>query len=105
MSDDQPTVKVQTASSVPEAEKIFVVAEKPVSVGGWPAVKAGMQVKIHQRIKDVNPKGEERERTQNQNLKIAYNKVHGFYIEITRARADKVPAHYQRRQPLKGVER
>ena len=34
-----------------------------------------------------------------------YNRVHGFYIEVTRAQADKVPADYIRRQTLKGVER
>ncbi|MBI5134960.1 50S ribosomal protein L19 [Candidatus Uhrbacteria bacterium] len=31
---------------------------------GWPNIKAGMQVRVHQRIKEVNAKGEEKERTQ-----------------------------------------
>ncbi|RUO22497.1 DNA mismatch repair protein MutS [Aliidiomarina iranensis] len=47
----------------------------------------------------------ERERTGIQNLKIGYNKVHGFYIELSRLAADKVPAEYQRRQTLKNAER
>lgn len=47
----------------------------------------------------------ERARTGIQNLKIGYNKVHGFYIELSRLAADKVPENYQRRQTLKNVER
>ena len=47
----------------------------------------------------------ERERTGIPNLRVAYNNVHGFYIEITNAHADKVPADYRRRQTLKNAER
>ncbi|MGD0959352.1 MAG: DNA mismatch repair protein MutS [Methylomonas sp.] len=39
------------------------------------------------------------------NLKVNYNRVHGYYIEISNAQADKVPAHYTRKQTLKGAER
>ncbi|HEU5399697.1 MAG TPA: DNA mismatch repair protein MutS, partial [Gammaproteobacteria bacterium] len=38
-------------------------------------------------------------------LRVNYNRVHGYYIEVTRAQSDKVPADYIRRQTLKGVER
>ena len=38
-------------------------------------------------------------------LKVNYNRVHGYYIEISRLHAEKVPAHYTRKQTLKGVER
>ena len=50
---------------------------------------------------------EQREREQSgiANLKVGYNRVHGYYIEISRARAESVPEHYQRRQTLKAVER
>jgi DNA mismatch repair protein MutS len=47
----------------------------------------------------------ERERSGIGNLKIRYNRVHGYYIEVSRSQADQVPADYQRRQTLKGVER
>jgi DNA mismatch repair protein MutS len=47
----------------------------------------------------------ERERTAIPNLRVAYNNVHGFYIEITNAHAQKVPADYRRRQTLKNAER
>jgi DNA mismatch repair protein MutS len=39
------------------------------------------------------------------NLKVNYNRVHGYYIEISNSHADKVPAHYLRKQTLKGAER
>ncbi|WP_347988951.1 DNA mismatch repair protein MutS [Methylomonas sp. AM2-LC] len=39
------------------------------------------------------------------NLKINYNRIHGYYIEISNSQADKVPAHYTRKQTLKGAER
>ena len=47
----------------------------------------------------------ERERTGIANLRVQFNKVHGFYIEVTQAQAGKVPTDYQRRQTLKNAER
>ncbi|WP_432463559.1 DNA mismatch repair protein MutS [Agarivorans sp. QJM3NY_33] len=47
----------------------------------------------------------EREQTGIANLKIGYNRVHGFYIEVSRLYADQVPEHYIRRQTLKNMER
>jgi DNA mismatch repair protein MutS len=47
----------------------------------------------------------EKERTGLTNLKVEFNSVHGFYIEISRAQAEKAPTEYRRRQTLKNVER
>ncbi len=47
----------------------------------------------------------ERARTGIGNLRVQFNKVHGFYIEVTSSGLDKVPADYQRRQTLKSAER
>ena len=47
----------------------------------------------------------EREQSGIATLKVSYNRVHGYYIEVTRSHSDKVPAHYIRRQTLKGAER
>ncbi len=47
----------------------------------------------------------ERARTGIGNLRVEYNKVHGFYIEVTRGQTDKVPDDYRRRQTLKNAER
>jgi DNA mismatch repair protein MutS len=47
----------------------------------------------------------ERDRTGIASLKVGYNKVFGYYLEVTNAHADKVPADYERRQTLTGAER
>ncbi len=47
----------------------------------------------------------EREKTGLNNLKIGYNRVHGYYIEISRVQAQNAPIHYVRRQTLKNAER
>ncbi len=47
----------------------------------------------------------ERERTGIANLRVEYNKVHGFYIEVTHGQTSKVPEDYRRRQTLKNAER
>ncbi|MGJ8687732.1 MAG: DNA mismatch repair protein MutS, partial [Spongiibacteraceae bacterium] len=47
----------------------------------------------------------ERERTGLSSLKVGYNRVHGYYIEISRSQAEKAPTEYIRRQTLKNVER
>ena len=48
---------------------------------------------------------QERAATGISTLKVGYNRVHGYYIEISRGQADKAPAHYTRRQTLKNAER
>lgn len=48
---------------------------------------------------------EQIERTGIGNLRIGYNKVFGYYIEVTRSAADKVPADYVRKQTIKNAER
>jgi len=47
----------------------------------------------------------ERESTGINTLKVKYNRVHGFYIEASKAQANEVPEHYIRRQTLKNAER
>ncbi|MEM7611160.1 MAG: DNA mismatch repair protein MutS, partial [Pseudomonadota bacterium] len=47
----------------------------------------------------------EREATGISTLKVGYNRVHGYYIEISKAQSERAPAAYTRRQTLKGAER
>lgn len=47
----------------------------------------------------------EKARTGIANLRVQFNKVHGFYIEVTQGQLDKVPEDYRRRQTLKNAER
>ncbi|HEY3538848.1 MAG TPA: DNA mismatch repair protein MutS, partial [Trinickia sp.] len=53
----------------------------------------------------IDLEARERARTGIANLRVEYNKVHGFYIEVTRGQTDKVPDDYRRRQTLKNAER
>ena len=53
----------------------------------------------------VELEGRERQRTGISTLKVGFNRVHGYYIEVSRAQARAVPADYLRRQTLKGAER
>ena len=53
----------------------------------------------------IDLESRERERTGISTLKVNYNRVHGFFIEISHANVDKIPADYTRRQTLKAAER
>ncbi|MDH5330945.1 MAG: DNA mismatch repair protein MutS [Aquincola sp.] len=53
----------------------------------------------------VKLEARERERSGIPNLRVQFNKVHGFYIEVTSSHIGKVPVDYQRRQTMKNAER
>lgn len=57
----------------------------------------------HQFLIDLETK--ERQRTGINTLKVGYNRIHGFYIEMSRTQAKSAPQEYIRRQTLKNVER
>ena len=59
----------------------------------------------HARQWIANLEATERERTQIKNLKVGYNKVFGYYIEISRSHTEEVPEHYIRKQTLVNAER
>lgn len=53
----------------------------------------------------LNLEQTERAKTGLSTLKVGYNRIHGYYIELSRAQGVNPPQHYQRRQTLKNVER
>jgi len=53
----------------------------------------------------IDIESRERTRTGIANLRVEYNRVHGFFIEVSRGQLDKVPDDYRRRQTLKNAER
>ncbi len=100
----------------PELHHLLVsaIAEPPAALlreGG--VIAAGFDAELDElRSLSANADGfllaleqRERERTGIATLKVAYNRVHGFFIELTRTQAEKAPADYIRRQTLKGAER
>ncbi len=64
-----------------------------------------IQASAHARDWIANLESVERERTGIKNLKVGYNKVFGYYIEVTRANTDRVPSEYIRKQTLVNAER
>ena len=53
----------------------------------------------------IDLENREKERTKLSTLKVGYNRVHGYFIELSRGQADQAPADYIRRQTLKNAER
>ncbi len=93
---------------------ITAIAEPPAALlrdGG--VIATGFDAELDElRALSLNADGflldleqRERERTGIATLKVAYNRVHGFFIELTRSQAEKAPVDYIRRQTLKGAER
>ncbi len=96
------------------AQALRAVAEEPAVLlrdGG--VIAAGVDADLDE-LRGINQncdaflldlEARERARTAIANLRVQFNKVHGFYIEVTSSGLNKVPADYQRRQTLKNAER
>ena len=90
-----------------------IVAEPPVTLKDGGMIAAGYDAQLDelqaisadasQFLDDFEQR--ERERTGITNLRVGYNRVHGYYIEISKAQARHAPDDYVRRQTLKGNER
>lgn len=64
-----------------------------------------IQLSTHSQALVSKMEAEEKEKTGISSLKIRYNNVFGYYIEITNTHKDKAPTHYQRKQTLTNAER
>ena len=96
------------------AEVLSAIAEDPAVLlrdGG--VIAAGVDAELDE-LRHINQncdaflldlEARERTRTAIPNLRVQFNKVHGFYIEVTGSHLEKVPIDYQRRQTLKNAER
>ncbi len=90
-----------------------LVARPPVAIGDGETIAAGVDTALDE-LRAIMAGGkdaiaqlqtQERTRTGIASLKVGYNRVFGYYIEITNANKALVPADYQRRQTLTGAER
>ena len=90
-----------------------IVENPPVTIRDGGVIKLGFDSELDdlKSIKDnsydylLKFEQEQKQKTGINTLKVGYNRVHGYYIELSKAYADKVPAEYIRRQTLKGNER
>ena len=90
-----------------------LVARPPLAFGDGETIAPGVDAPLDE-LRAIATGGkdaiaalqaEERARTGIHSLKVGYNRVFGYYIEITNANKDLVPSDYQRRQTLTGAER
>ena len=90
-----------------------LVERPPLAIGDEPTIRPGVDAELDalRALRDGGRDGiaaietEERQRTGIASLKVRYNKVFGYYLEITNANLHLVPDDYQRRQTLAGAER
>jgi DNA mismatch repair protein MutS len=91
----------------------LLVDQPPVALGEDPTVRTGFDSDLDElrSLRDGGKDGiariqsEERARTGISSLKVGYNRVFGYYIEVTNAHGHRIPEDYQRRQTLTGAER
>jgi DNA mismatch repair protein MutS len=95
-----------------EIERVLV-EQPPLAIGEDPTVRSGVDPELDElcELRDggrdaiARIQTDERKRTGISSLKVGYNRVFGYFIEVTHANARLVPADYQRRQTLAGAER
>ena len=90
-----------------------LVDDAPIAVGDEPTIAAGIDPELDElrQLRDggrdsiARIQAEERDRTGIQSLKVGFNKVFGYYIEVTKSNLHLVPPDYQRRQTITNGER
>ncbi|MGH2581905.1 MAG: DNA mismatch repair protein MutS [Anaerolineales bacterium] len=90
-----------------------VSQDPPAVLGHLGVIKAGYSAELDEVLESTrqardwiaNLEAVERDRTGIKTLKVGFNKVHGYYIEVTKAKDGAVPAEYIRRQTLVNAER
>jgi DNA mismatch repair protein MutS len=91
----------------------LLVERPPIAIGDEPSIREGVDSALDEwrALRDGGKDGiariqsEERKRTGISSLKVGYNRVFGYFIEVTNSNTHLVPADYQRRQTLTGAER
>ncbi|RDU23171.1 DNA mismatch repair protein MutS [Anaerosacchariphilus polymeriproducens] len=90
-----------------------ILDEPPITIREGGIIKEGYSKEVDQ-LRNAKTEGKtwlaqleskEREQTGIKNLKIKYNKVFGYYLEVTNSYRDLVPEHYTRKQTLANAER
>jgi DNA mismatch repair protein MutS len=105
--------RIELCSDLREALEGALVDEPPLVAKEGGVIRRGYHAELdelHQIAHGgkewiANFQAEETRRTGIPSLKVGFNKVFGYYIEITHTHRDKVPADYQRRQTVKNAER
>ena len=98
-------LRARLESAIVEAPPITIRDGGVIAPGFDPELDRLRQVRDDARGFIDELEARERARTGLPGLKVGYNRVHGYFIEVSRANADRVPVEYVRRQTLKSAER
>jgi DNA mismatch repair protein MutS len=118
LPEDQPAL-ISVMSALDICPEEFALLERalsedpPATLQNIGVIRPGYSAELdgviersrHAREWIANLESVERERTGIKSLKVGYNKVFGYYIEVTRSNTDLVPAEYIRKQTLVNAER
>ncbi len=105
--------KISDMKTVCNVLESAIVEEPPANFKDGDIIKKGFHEELD-KLKDIKLNGKEqllkietkeKEKTKINKLKIGYNKIFGYYIEITKSNLDKVPQNYIRKQTLTSCER
>ena len=105
--------KISDMKNVSEVLESAIVEEPPSNFKEGGIIKEGFHEELD-KLKEIKINGkenllkieeQERKKTKISKLKISYNKVFGYFIEITKSNLEKVPENYIRKQTLSGCER
>jgi len=104
---------IDTLDEIREKIGSAIVEDPPATVKEGGIIKDGFDEELDEFKKKAQAgkewinslEREEREETGIDKLKVGYNKVHGYYLEVPKSKTDKVPEHYSRKQTLKNAER
>lgn len=102
-----------SCAALAEAINTTLVERPPMTIGEEPTIAAGVDLKLDElrTLRDggkdaiVRIQLDERARTGINSLKVGYNRVFGYFIEVTKSNLHLVPEDYQRRQTLANGER
>jgi len=108
-----PTERLDPCNEVVELISQAIVSDPPATLASGGVIAPGFSAELDRVVntsrdaKDwvAGLERQERERTGIKSLKVGYNKVFGYYLEITKPNLDKVPADYVRKQTLVNAER
>ena len=115
---DSPYLKLLAANLAPQPKIVAlleaaVIDEPPVVIRDGGVIRAGYDEELDElrAIKNdadqylLDLEAREKSRSGLSSLKVGYNRVHGYYLDISRSQSDQVPDDYIRRQTLKASER
>ncbi|MCI0401330.1 MAG: DNA mismatch repair protein MutS [Gammaproteobacteria bacterium] len=115
---DSPLIQslANQAREFPDLHRLLteaIVETPPVLLRDGGVIASGFDAELDELRELANETGtalvaleaRERERTGIANLKVGYNRVHGYYIEVSRSQSHRMPPTHTRRQTLKGAER